>query len=54
MCKYMVACFNERNKAFRFLVKSADGYCAEIEIRKRFPNYKIGQVTRLEVFKIII
>ena len=51
MCKYMVVCFNETNKVFHFLVESADGYCAEIEVRKRFPNYKIGQVIRLEELK---
>ncbi len=44
-------CFNETNKAFHFLVESADGYCAEIEVRKRFPNYKISQVIRLEELK---
>lgn len=51
MCKYMVVCFNETNKVFHFFVESADGYCAEIKVRKRFPNYKIGQVIRLEELK---
>lgn len=51
MYKYMVVCFNETNKVFHFFVESADGYCAEIEVRKRFPNYKIGQVIRLEQLK---
>ena len=39
MYKYTIVCFNETNKVFHFLVESADGYCAEIEVRKRFPNY---------------
>lgn len=51
MYKYMVVCFNETNKVFHFFVESADGYCAEIEVQKRFPNYKIGQVIRLEELK---
>ena len=45
---YMVECFNETNKAFHFLVDSADGYCAELEVRKKYPNYKIGEVIKLE------
>ena len=44
----MVECFNETNKAFHFKVNSADGYCAELEVRKKYPNYKIGEVIRLE------
>ena len=44
----MVECFNETNKAFYFKVNSADGYCAELEVRKKYPNYKIGKVIRLE------
>ena len=46
----MVECFNETNKAFHFKVCSADGYCAELEVRKKYPNYKIGEVIRLEDF----
>ena len=46
--EYMVECFNETNKAFHFKVNSADGYCAELEVRKKYPNYKIGEVIRLE------
>lgn len=51
MYKYMVECFNETNKAFYFLVESADGYCAELFVRKRYPTYKIGKVIRLEELK---
>lgn len=46
--EYMVECFNENHKAFHFKVESADGYCAELEVRKKYPNYKIGEVIRLE------
>ena len=46
--EYMVECFNETNKKFHFKVNSADGYCAELEVRKKYPNYKIGKVIRLE------
>ena len=46
--EYMVKCFNETNKAFHFKVESADGYCAELEVRKKYPNYKISEVIRLE------
>ena len=46
--EYMVECFNETNKKFHFKVESADGYCAELEVRKKYPNYKIGEVVRLE------
>ena len=46
--EYMVECFNENHKAFHFKVCSADGYCAELEVRKKYPNYKIGEVIRLE------
>lgn len=46
--EYMVECFNETNKTFHFKVDSADGYCAELEVRKKYPNYKIGEVVRLE------
>ena len=46
--EYMVECFNETNKKFHFKVESADGYCAELEVRKKYPNYKIGNVVRLE------
>lgn len=52
MCKYMIVCFNERNKAFRFLIESADGYPDKISIGKRFSNYKIAQVTRIKIYKI--
>ena len=44
----MVESFNENGKAFHFLVNSADGYCAEIEVRKKYPNYRLGEVIRLE------
>lgn len=46
--EYMVECFNETNKKFHFKVESADGYCAELEVRKKYPNYKISEVIRLE------
>ena len=48
--KYMVEVWNENNKLVNFLIESADGYCAEIEIRKTYPNYEIGKVIRLTDF----
>lgn len=44
----MVECFTENGKKFHFLVNSADGYCAEIKVRKKYPNYKLGEVVKLE------
>lgn len=51
MCKYIIECFNETNKMICFVTESADGYCAEIKIRKRFPTYKIGRVVKVEEIK---
>ena len=48
--KYMVEVWNENGKLLNFLIESADGYCAEIEIRKAYPNYEIGKVIRLTDF----
>ena len=52
MYKYRVEVF-DKDKEFPFNLMiyetiTADGYCAEIEVRKRVPNYKLGQVIRLE------
>ena len=44
----MVECFEENEKRHCYKVNSADGYCAELEVRKICPNFKIGEVARLE------
>lgn len=41
---YFLKCFSG------VLVNAADGYCAEIAVRKQFPTVKIGQVKRLSNF----
>jgi hypothetical protein len=48
MIDYMVEAFNIDNKKFNFKVCSVDGYCAELEVRKKFPTYRIGEVVRLK------
>ena len=46
--EYMVECFEENGKIHRYKVESVDGYCAELEVRKKRPNFKIGEVAKLE------
>ena len=51
MYKYRVEVF-DKDKEFPFNLMmyetiTADGYCAELEARKAYPNCKIGQVTRM-------
>lgn len=50
MYKYCVEVYDE-DKEFPFNLMmyktiTADGYCAELEARKKYPNCKIGKVTR--------
>ena len=46
--KYKVEVFDENDNLIEFIDDTADGYCAEINARKQYPNYKIGKVTRIE------
>ena len=46
--KYKVEVFDEKDNLIEFIDDTADGYCAELNARKQYPNYKIGKVTRIE------
>lgn len=50
MYKYQVKVFDKtKNFPYDVIVYetiTADGYCAELEARKMYPNAKIGEVTR--------
>jgi len=55
MYKYLVEVFDENKNPFHsfpfnkimYETVTVDGYCAELEARKIYPNCKIGQVTRI-------
>jgi hypothetical protein len=55
MYKYQVEVFEKNKNPFHFFpfkkiiyeTITADGYCAEIEARQKYPNAKIGEVTRV-------
>jgi len=47
MYKYRVEVF-DGHKLMLYENICADGYCAELEARKKYPNYTIGQVQRME------
>ena len=47
MYKYRVKLFDENNNLIIYEDVTADGYCAELEARKKYPNYRIGEVTRI-------
>lgn len=54
MYKYRVEVFENKNlfgsfpfNKFIYETVTADGYCAELEARKKYPKAKIGQVTRI-------
>lgn len=48
--KYMAEVWTENNKRIDFLMETPDAYCAEIEIKKKFPSYEIGEIKRLVDF----
>ena len=48
MYRYRVELFNENDKLVKYEDYTADGYCAEINARKKYPNYRIENVVRLE------
>ena len=48
MCKYKVELFDENGNFIEYEDITPDGYCAELEARKKYPNYEIGKVTRIE------
>ena len=47
MYKYKVEMVDESGKPSEYVCVTADGYCAELEARKKFPNNKIGEVKRI-------
>lgn len=47
MYKYKVEVFDENNNIIEYEDITPDGYCAELNARKKYPNYKIGEVTRI-------
>ena len=47
MYKYRVEVF-DGNKLMLYENICADGYCAELNARKKYPNYKIGSVIKIE------
>ena len=44
---YKVEVFDENDNLIEFIDDTADGYCAELNARKQYPNYKIRKVTRI-------
>ena len=48
MYRYCVELFDENDNLVEYEDCTADGYCAEINARKKYPNYRIGNVIRLE------
>lgn len=48
MYRYKVEVFDENNNLIEYEDVTPDGYCAELNARKKYPNYKIGNVIRLE------
>ena len=45
---YKVEVFDADGNLIEFVADTPDGYCAELEARKKYPDCKIGNVTREE------
>lgn len=52
MQNYVVELIDNDNCMNTVVIISADGYCAEIEARTKYPNYKIGNVIALDDYLI--
>ena len=50
MYKYKVEIFDKNNNLIIYENFTPDGYCAELEARKKYPNYKIGKVIRMSEY----
>lgn len=50
MTDYIVEVFDDESEESVIMYKTscADGYCAEVEARRKYPKAKIGKVKRIE------
>ena len=45
---YKVEVFDDKSNIIEYYDDTPDGYCAELNARKKYPNYKIGSVIKIE------
>ena len=51
MYKYVVEIYEKSGKLMLYKTVTADGYCAEIEARKKYPNCTLGLVAKESDYK---
>lgn len=45
---YKVEVFDDKGNIIEYYDDTPDGYCAELNARKKYPNYKISSVIKIE------